>query len=239
MRDTRSIVWGLALVLLGATLLLARLGAVEVSVETLWPAIPVLFGVAYLAEQKLGSAVTFLLLGAVCFGCNEGWRGMSFEQSWPLLIVAVGAGIVVGAFEEREAAPRRRHAQESAQEADRAAHAGAGPATAHPHAAPVPPPSHHRAHRASNSPGHAAWFALAAVLGTTFAWFAVLAVLPRLHLHAAAAHPLGCLVALGHAAIAVVVHLWPALPLLVLAGMMLAIAVGRATNPRNEVRHDG
>jgi cell wall-active antibiotic response 4TMS protein YvqF len=103
----KSVVWGLFLMLLGSGFLLDRLHLIDMpSIGRLWPA--VFLGIAGLhaAEGRLGGTVTFLLLGAWFFACEFGWYGLDYHNSWPLVLVAVGAGIVVRALRGE---PRRRY----------------------------------------------------------------------------------------------------------------------------------
>ena len=95
----RSLIWGIFLVALGAGFLLDQMGVVHMPrLWDLWPVVFLVIGTAHIAEGRLGSALTFLLIGAWCFACEFGWYGMDFHNSWPVILVAVGAGIVVRAL---------------------------------------------------------------------------------------------------------------------------------------------
>jgi len=98
-RKGKSLVWGIFLIALGSAFLLDRLGAVDMpSLGSLWPAVFGVIGIAHIAEGRLGSALTFLLLGVWFFACEFEWYGLDYHNSWPLVLVAVGAGIVVRAL---------------------------------------------------------------------------------------------------------------------------------------------
>ncbi len=98
-RPARALVWGFFLIALGSAFLLQRLGVVEMpNVGRLWPAVFAVIAVIHIAEGRLGSALTFTLLCAWFFACEFGWYGLDYGNSWPLVLVAVGAGIVVRAL---------------------------------------------------------------------------------------------------------------------------------------------
>ena len=105
-RATKSLVWGIFLVALGSAFLLDRLHVVDLpSLGSLWPAVFFVIATGHVAEGRLGSALTFTLLGAWFFACEFGWYGLDYGNSWPLVLIAVGAGIVVRALRSE---PRRR-----------------------------------------------------------------------------------------------------------------------------------
>jgi hypothetical protein len=92
-------VWGITLIVLGSLFLLERAGMIDVpSLGTMWPAVFGVIALARIAEGQYGSAVTFVLLGAWFFACEFGWYGLDYGNSWPLVMIAVGAGIVVRAL---------------------------------------------------------------------------------------------------------------------------------------------
>ena len=98
MRKTRSIIWGVFLIVLGALLLLERFGHLHVPAGSLWPMILFVVGVAELAERRYSAAALFMFLGVAFLACTLGWFGMNYEKSWPLLMVAAGFGMVVRAL---------------------------------------------------------------------------------------------------------------------------------------------
>ena len=94
-----SLVWGVFLMALGSAFLLDRLDVVQLpNLGSLWPLVFPVIGVAHLAEGRFGQALTFLMLGAWFFACEFNWYGLDYGNSWPLVLVAVGAGIVVRAL---------------------------------------------------------------------------------------------------------------------------------------------
>jgi uncharacterized membrane protein AbrB (regulator of aidB expression) len=111
-RKTRSIIWGVFLITLGALLLAERFGHLHVPAGSLWPMILFVIGVAELAELRYGAAAFFMFLALVFLACTFGLFGMTYEKSWPLLMVIVGVSMVVRAL--TGATSRRRRAEEEA-----------------------------------------------------------------------------------------------------------------------------
>ena len=92
----KRIVWGLFLMGLGTVLLLMQLGIVQI--PGLWRFWPAVFGVTALSqlmERKPGAAMMSFLMGVAFFAAQFGWLGLSYRSFWPLLVVAVGVGIVL------------------------------------------------------------------------------------------------------------------------------------------------
>lgn len=50
------------------------------------------------SPRRVGGGVTTLLLGAWCWGVQTHWHGLDWMNSWPLTLIAVGAGMVVRAL---------------------------------------------------------------------------------------------------------------------------------------------
>ena len=98
MRKRRSIVWGSFLIALGGVLLLERFGQLHVPAGSLWPMILFAVGVAELVEMRFAAAAFFMLLALVFLSCTLGLFGMTYERSWPLLMVAAGVGMVLRAL---------------------------------------------------------------------------------------------------------------------------------------------
>ena len=103
----KTLVWGLFLIALGGVFLLGRLGLVEVRwVGELWPAVFFAIAANHFMDRRPGSGVMFTLMGVWFFACTFGWLGLTYRNSWGLLLVAVGLGIVIRAISGEE--PRRR-----------------------------------------------------------------------------------------------------------------------------------
>ncbi len=105
----KRVIWGLFLVGLGVLFLLERAGLVEPLVAW-WPIILVIVGITHLVERRPGGAILFFLLGAWFFAVSWGWHGMTYGNSWAMVLVAIGAGIIVKALTGEES---RRHGSTS------------------------------------------------------------------------------------------------------------------------------
>jgi hypothetical protein len=101
---------GVVLVLLGMLFLFARLGIYELGdFWEWWPLVPIVYGVfraaSWHSAEEVGSGVTAIFLGGWFLVATHGWRGLGWSDSWPLALVAVGAGMVVRALLEPVFAP--------------------------------------------------------------------------------------------------------------------------------------
>jgi hypothetical protein len=95
----KSIVWGVFLMALGAAYLCDRLGVIRMpSLGELWPVVFFVIAALNAAEGRWGSATMFVLLGAWFFACEFDWLGLSYRNSWPLVLVAVGTSMVFRAL---------------------------------------------------------------------------------------------------------------------------------------------
>jgi Domain of unknown function (DUF5668) len=98
-RAKKRLIWGVFLIVLGSAFLLDHLHIVELpSLGSLWPAVFLVITVSHITEGQLGAALTSLLLGFWFFACEFGWYGFRYGNSWPLILIAIGAGIVVRAL---------------------------------------------------------------------------------------------------------------------------------------------
>lgn len=91
--------FGLALMLFGGIFLLDRVGALDLGgLGVWWPLIPIAFGAARIltwqSADSVGSGVTLTLLGFWMWASVEGWYGLSWRNSWPLALAAIGTGMV-------------------------------------------------------------------------------------------------------------------------------------------------
>ena len=108
-RAISSFVWGLALIAFGAGLLLQHLAIIDLpSLHVWWPLIFVVLGVVRLVELRFGSGLFMIALGAWFYACQTEWHGLTYGNSWPVVIVALGLKIVVQAL-TGERWGRRRH----------------------------------------------------------------------------------------------------------------------------------
>jgi len=106
-RNIKKVIWGVFLVALGVWFLLDHFVPWGLAgMGEWWPLILIVVGVTHLVERRFGAALTMFLLGAWFLAVTSGWMGLNYLNSWPLVLVAVGAGIVVKALTGEE---RRRH----------------------------------------------------------------------------------------------------------------------------------
>ena len=112
MRIIKSVVWGLFLIALGGIFLLERFGGPAMpDLGQLWPLVFYAIAVIHVFERRLGSALSMFLLGSWFLAVEFGWLGFTWSNSWPLVLVAVGSGIVLKALTGEER--RRRHTREA------------------------------------------------------------------------------------------------------------------------------
>jgi hypothetical protein len=111
-RTQRHLFFGLALIVFGALMLVDRLSSVEF--DSGWPFIPIVFGIWKLIDpppsgqvmrsRRLGSWLLFI----GCWGLANSVHlfGLSYDTSWPLLVVGAGLTLVWRSFEGPDM-PRR------------------------------------------------------------------------------------------------------------------------------------
>jgi cell wall-active antibiotic response 4TMS protein YvqF len=94
--DTRSLMWGLVLMGIGVLFLLDRFGVVEVDrvVRLYWPMIFVVIGVAKLARRNVWGGFWFIVTGVWLEIAHAHLFGLTFQSSWPLLLIAFGAAMI-------------------------------------------------------------------------------------------------------------------------------------------------
>jgi len=100
----RNDLWGGVLMIgIGVFLLLIQFDVIHTySIWNWWPLWPIGAGLWKLSQwndpKQLGSGATMALIGVWLMFANFGWYGLTWHNSWPLALVAVGLGIVVGAL---------------------------------------------------------------------------------------------------------------------------------------------
>lgn len=95
--------WGITLIALGTLAALDYLGMLPWTLgRTTWPIIVIVLGIVRAATaysaKKLGSGVTITLLGCWFWIATNDWHGFTWSNSWPLALIASGAGMVVHAL---------------------------------------------------------------------------------------------------------------------------------------------
>lgn len=97
---------GVLLVGIGGAMLAERLDLLpHVWRLQIWPVLLMAFGIARLLQPRRRGrrGLVFVLGGAWWFAVLSGW--LSLERTWPLLVVAYGAGVVVGAATSQPGQP--------------------------------------------------------------------------------------------------------------------------------------
>jgi len=102
----KFVLWGIALIAAGLVALADRLGWVELGpILTYWPMIIVLAGFIDLAAarrvKQVADAAFLMLLGAWIYVCKEHLWDWSFAKTWPIILVAAGASMIVDGLDKK------------------------------------------------------------------------------------------------------------------------------------------
>lgn len=108
--ENDQIFWGLILVAAGTLMLLSRLGIADFSwtLHKFWPLFVVIIGISKIFRRhSIWGGLWMITLGAWLQAVTLHFHGLTYESSWPLLLVILGAGIIlrtiVGAAHRRDA----------------------------------------------------------------------------------------------------------------------------------------
>lgn len=105
-RAQRRTLWGIVLMVVGSALLAHKYGWYSLSdwidPQTdwghFWPLVFVLSGVIYLVTARrrgqVGHGLFMIALGAWMVACFEHYAGLSFANSWPVMLIAFGVQIL-------------------------------------------------------------------------------------------------------------------------------------------------
>jgi hypothetical protein len=99
--DTSTLGWGIILIGLGVVFLLQQLDIIAVKhvVRWYWPMILVIIGLPSLFDRKkVWSGLWLITLGAWMQVTHLRMFGLTWRTSWPLLLIAVGAGMTLRAL---------------------------------------------------------------------------------------------------------------------------------------------
>jgi len=107
-RRNRRIAWGLVLIAVGGAFLLDQAGIVELpALGQLWPAILIVLGGIRVLDGRPGSGAMLGLMGLAFFAAEFRWMGLRYHNFWPLLLIAVGAGMVIRVLSGEDARDAR------------------------------------------------------------------------------------------------------------------------------------
>jgi hypothetical protein len=111
--DRGSLTWGLILIGIGAVFLFAQLDILdfETVIHRYWPMILVVIGVPMLFQRRrVWSGLWLITIGVWLQIARLKLFGLTYRTSWPLLLIALGAGIAIRAL--IDTAARKEHSHE-------------------------------------------------------------------------------------------------------------------------------
>lgn len=98
----KQLLWGLLLISIGVLFLFERLDLLVFDLDRLWqywPAILLVLGVNKLltpsSPRRILGGLWLIFIGIWLYGSIEELWGLSFFNSWPALLIAWGAGLVL------------------------------------------------------------------------------------------------------------------------------------------------
>ncbi len=111
-----GVFWGLLLIGGGSLLLLQRLRIADFSWNpgSWWPLFIVLVGMSKLAHRRsIWSGLWLIAVGAWLQAVTLHWYGLTYNSSWPSLLVILGAGMIgrtiIESFRRRDALEGENH----------------------------------------------------------------------------------------------------------------------------------
>jgi hypothetical protein len=110
--DSGALFTGLVLIAVGTLFLLDRMHIADVGYIThnFWPLIVVGLGVSKLLRGRVWPGLWLITIGLWLEASHFHVFGLTFGSSWPLLVIAFGAGIIIRTAVE---AARRRDSHEA------------------------------------------------------------------------------------------------------------------------------
>ena len=102
-RTRKQMMWGLVLIALGTIFLLDRMDFFDAStVWHYWPLLLVVVGInqtiGYPSAREFRSGLWMIFIGLWLFAVFEGMFGLTFRNSWPLVLLMAGAELVLAPF---------------------------------------------------------------------------------------------------------------------------------------------
>jgi len=95
-----TLFWGITLIAIGILFLLERMDMLDLHdvLHTYWPLFIVLIGISNVVCRSLWRGLWFIGIGVWMQIITLGLFGLTFSNSWPLLLIVVGAGMVFRTF---------------------------------------------------------------------------------------------------------------------------------------------
>ena len=118
--DTDALFWGILLVGLGTILLLERLhiGDMRYVLRNYWPVFLIAIGASKLFKPgRMWSGLWLIGLGGWLLAVTLNLYGLTYESSWPLLLIILGGGMVLRAVFEGSRGKRRESSDGTTEEA--------------------------------------------------------------------------------------------------------------------------
>ena len=94
---------GLLMMAAGVVLLLDQQGVIEIgSIGRYWPLLLVVLGLwkvlAPREERDVAGGAMLVVFGSWILACTHQWLGLTYWNSWPLVFVAIGVRMIIGAL---------------------------------------------------------------------------------------------------------------------------------------------
>ncbi|HUP46435.1 MAG TPA: DUF5668 domain-containing protein [Thermoanaerobaculia bacterium] len=107
--DTGALTGGIIMITLGVLFLLSRFDVADFGhlIRRWWPMIPVMIGIPKLfSRETVWSGMWLITIGIWLQLCRLEVYGLTYSTAWPLLLIALGAGMVLRAVVESMLRPR-------------------------------------------------------------------------------------------------------------------------------------
>jgi len=104
-----KLLWGMVLITLGVLFTLNNVGYIDISsLWRFWPLILIALGITRMiqpeVQRRRSSGVWLVMIGSWLLIGSLGLFGLGYGSAWPLLIVAVGAGMIWESLSRQERA---------------------------------------------------------------------------------------------------------------------------------------
>lgn len=108
-KDVRTLFWGIVLIGAGVLFFLDRMDVFDLHnlLHSWWPLIIVLVGISNLLCRSVARGIAIIAVGVWLQLVTLGMFGLTFNNSWPLLLIVFGASMVLRTFFEFSGGRRR------------------------------------------------------------------------------------------------------------------------------------